>query len=60
MLIKAGVDIKIDQELPCEVYHPEAPGPAVWFGTWKEALAMQVKWNKIVPGHIARKRRVIC
>jgi hypothetical protein len=38
-----------------EVYHEDGGYPTPKFTTWKEALAMQVKWNAEVLGHRARR-----
>jgi len=54
------VDKANKKELLYKVYHPDAAEPSKWFETWKEALTMQVLWNKTVPGHRARKEVKIC
>lgn len=38
-----------------EVRHPDVDTPHPQFDTWEEALAAQVRWNKEVSGHKARK-----
>ena len=57
-LREKGFTVANQKEVLYEVYHPEAGEPAPCFKTWEKALAMQVRWNKIVPGHRARKRRI--
>lgn len=41
---------------PYEVWHPDAEGPTPKFATWFDALTHQVKWNRELPGHVARRR----
>jgi len=39
-------------------FHPDYDGNSRKFKTWSEAIASQVKWNRDIKGHIARRRRI--
>ncbi len=47
-------------ELPYEVYHPEGDEYGLLpprFATWKDAQEAQKRFNKELPGHVARRIR---
>jgi len=48
----------IEFEYPFEVFHPDSECNSRKFKTWSEAIAAQVKWNRDIKGHIARRRRI--